>query len=79
MTSDDDDLRFGDVQGDSSGGGGMSNSVDASSVAPMGVAAIVIVYIALAQPLTSTISGISMNWIAAAIILVGGLSAAAES
>lgn len=42
--------------------------------APLLVALLVIGILVVLQPLESTLGGISMNWVAAVIIAIGGLS-----
>jgi hypothetical protein len=73
MSGDDDDLRFGDVQ-NGEGNSAIANA-DVGDLAPFLVAAILCAYIVAAQPLSGSLSGINLNWVAAALILVGGASA----
>jgi len=72
--SDDDDLRFGDVQSNKE-----ANSQSTSSgidIQPLGVGAIVILLLLLMQPMSGSFSGISMNIVGAAVVLIGALTAA---
>ena len=45
---------------------------------PLAVAGIVIVIIVVAQPLSGTIGGISLNWIGAILVAIGGLLGSAS-
>lgn len=40
---------------------------------PLAVAGIVIVILIIAQPLSGTIGGISLNWVGAALVATGGI------
>ncbi|WP_336327390.1 hypothetical protein [Halovenus sp. HT40] len=69
--SDDDDLRFGDVSGGSSGTNeGSSGGFDPM---PLAVAGVVIVILLVGQPITTDIGGLSMNIVGALIVGVGGI------
>ena len=56
----------------------MSAGEDLGPLAPVIVAVFVIGYLALMQPLSGELAGISMNWVGAAIVAVGGLMGAAS-
>lgn len=74
IMSDDDDLRFGDVQSNKE-----ANSQSTSpgiDIQPLGVGAIVILLLLLMQPMSGSFSGISMNIVGAAVVLIGALTAA---
>ena len=45
---------------------------------PLAVAGIVIAVLVIAQPLSGTIGGISLNWIGAALVAVGGILGSAS-
>ena len=85
--TDDDDLRFGDVDHEKveeqSGGtelSGIAGSVQENfDLAPLLVALFVVAYIILTQPLSSTVGGISMNWLIAAFIAVAGIYVTLET
>jgi len=40
---------------------------------PLAVAGMVIVVLVIAQPLNGTVGGISLNWIGAVLVAIGGL------
>jgi hypothetical protein len=51
----------------------MSASNDLGPFAPLLVAVIVIAILVIQQPLNSTLHGISMNWVGAVVVAVGGV------
>jgi len=75
IMSDDDDLRFGDVQSNKEAANSQSTS-SGIDIQPLGVGAIVILLLLLMQPMSGSFSGISMNIVGAAVVLIGALTAA---
>ena len=69
MSDDDDDLRFGDVGG-SDGDTGSGLSINPIPLAVGGIVAVVLV---VGQPLSGTMGSISLNWVGALVVAVGGI------
>jgi type IV secretory pathway VirB2 component (pilin) len=52
---------------------------DPGPLAPVLVAVLVVVILVVIQPLQTTIGGVSMNWVGAAVVLIGGILGASNS
>jgi len=70
MADEDDDLRFGDVDGSSN-----TSSSEGIYPQPLIVAFVVVIILVVGQPLSSSMGGVSMNWIGALVVAAGGLLA----
>jgi len=91
--SDDDDLRFGDVDherrtNDSDSGRKSGSGVDIpqtvgelgnDDIAPILVTITIAGYLVITQPVSGTISGVSLNWFAVALVLFAGLTATSST
>jgi len=45
---------------------------------PLAVAGIVIAVLVIVQPLSGTVGGVSLNWVGAVLVAIGGLLASAS-
>lgn len=51
---------------------------DLGPIGVLGVVVIVVAILVVGQPLSGSMGGISLNWVGAVLVIVGGLSALAE-